>query len=752
MKQIQLISTIPNHIKLALLVFLGGSSLILNAQDKKSAADTIKTDSIKIRQLDEVLIINTRKMIEHKVDRTVVNLGGQTSLNGIDAFELLERLPGVRLTNDGGVNLLGKGAAVYVDGRPTYLSGSDLVAYLRTLSATQLSIIELMPNPPAKYDAAGSGGIINIFTKKDAAPGYNAGANLNAGSGQYRKVNGSVNLNYRMGKLNLFLNAGAGAPKDFNEYTGTRLFIDGQQETLSILKQQSRSEYTRDNSSLKLGADYYVTKHTTFGMIANLNRNQVKEYGLNTNQMYAPGNSLDSSVTVVSQTSSIFKSGAINLNLAHQFDSLGTELTVDADRAHFNLSGQQLFTNNAFSPGGDPLSNFSIRAELPRQIDIYAAKTDFNKSFQGFQFGAGAKFSKVKTDNIAGYFFDRGAGEQPDYNRSNRFLYLEEISSAYAELAKEYGKFGVKVGLRGERTRSKGNQIGNQLIPDSTFSRTYSNLFPTAYLSWKPDSAHKHQFYLNFGRRISRPGYEKLNPFLTTLQRYNQEAGNPFLAPDFASNIELSHSYNDQLNTHVYYSRLTNISSEVTTVANDVYTKRPLNSGNVTIAGAMITYNRNITNWWNTDINLNPERVSLHMAFNEVKVDTTFWAQSVNWYNKLTFGKSLTGEIVLNYGGRTFSGQEATRGIMAVRAGLRKQLMGGNMSVGISGSDLFYSAISRGEFVNVKNSAATYRRSKDSRSVTLSLSYRISHNARENKRLRDRSGVREEQGRVNRTE
>jgi hypothetical protein len=748
MEQIQPILKARYLIKCILLVFTLSASLMLNAQEKKVKTDTAKTDSVKIRQLDDVVIRNTRKMIERKVDRTVVNLSGQSTLNGVDAFELLERLPGVRLSNDGGINLLGKGATVYVDGKPTYLSGNDLMAYLRTLSVTQLSKIELMPNPPAKYDAAGSGGIINIFTKKDGAPGYNAGLNLNGGSGQYRKINGSANFNYRTGKINFFLNAGAGAPKDFNEFNGTRVFINDQQQTQSILEQQSRSEYTRDNNSLKLGADYYASKNTTFGLIVNLNRNQVREDGLNTNQMYAPTHQLDSSVTVLSQTNNIFKSAAINLNMTHQFDSLGTELSVDVDRSHFDLSGEQLFSNNALSPSGTLLSNFSIRGDLPRQIDIYAAKTDFSKSFHGYQFGAGVKFSKVKTDNIAAYFFDRGAGEQPDYNRSNTFLYSEEISAAYAELSKEYGKFGLKVGLRAEKTRSEGNQLGNQIIPDSTFKRNYSNLFPTVYLSWKPGTSGKHQFYLNFGRRINRPGYDKLNPFLTTVQRYNQESGNPFLSPDFARTIEFSHSYNDQLNTNLYYSKLTNISSQITTVSNDIYIKRPVNSGNISIAGAMITYNRNITKWWNTDVNLNPERVSLQLNFDGIKVDTAFLSYSINWFNKLTLSKSLTGEIVLNYGGPSFSGQESTKGMMALRAGLRKTLMNGNMSIGLSGSDLFYSAISKGNVVNVKNSAASYRRSKDSRSVMLSLSYRISRNAKANKRLRDRNGVRDEQKRV----
>jgi hypothetical protein len=738
-----------NQLSLNLILLPLACCISARSIAQKTTTDTIKTDSVKIKQLNEVLIKSTKKMIEHKVDRTIVNLAGQVTLQGLDAYELLERMPGVRVTGDGAINLLGKGATVYIDGKPTYLSGNDLVAYLRTLPAPQLAKIELMPNPPAKYDAAGSGGIINIFTRKDRLPGYNAGVNLNAGSGQYRKLNGSVNFNYRVDKLNFFLNAGAGAPKDFEKLTGTRRFTDDQHNILSILDQQSRSEFTREDNNIKLGTDYYVNKHTTFGFIVNLNRNQVKEYGLNTNVMYNANYQPDSSVAVLSRTNSQLKNGSVNLNMAHQFDTLGTELTVDLDRSHFNTKGNQLFTNNSYSPASIPLSDFTIRGELPRQIDIYSAKTDFSKSFNGFQFGTGLKFSRVKTDNVARYFADTGAGEQADYIKSNTFLYTEDITAAYTELGKEYKRFGIKAGLRAEKTRSSGHQLGNALMPDSAFNRSYTNLFPTLFLSWRPDSAGKHQLYLNMGRRIGRPGYDKLNPFLTTLQRYNRESGNPFLSPDFTNNIELSHNYNDQLNTNIYYSQLNNITSQVTSAEDDVYVKRPVNSGNIAIAGAMITYNRNVTKWWNTDISINPERVSLSLAFDGLKVDTTFWAHSVNWFNRLTLSKTLTAEVVVNYGGGTFSGQYASKGTAALRAGIRKQLMAGNMTLGLSGTDLLYTAISRGDIVNVRNSSASYRSSKDSRSVTLSISYRISRNAKENKRLRDRSGVRDEQNRVN---
>ncbi|RZM00417.1 MAG: hypothetical protein EOO88_58720 [Pedobacter sp.] len=136
------------------------------------------------------------------------------------------------------------------------------------------------------------------------------------------------------------------------------------------------------------------------------------------------------------------------------------------------------------------------------------------------------------------------------------------------------------------------------------------------------------------------------------------------------------------------------------------------------------------------------------MLQNENRLDTTFYSNSFNWFNRITISKTTTAELVLNWGGRSFSGQNTTKGIAAVRAGIKQQVFKGNGTIGISGSDLFYSAITRGRILNVPGSDASYKSRKDSRSVMLSFSYRFSKNAKENKNLRDRNGARDEQNRV----
>jgi hypothetical protein len=722
----------------------------VNAQDKKQLTDSLKKDTVLDEKLlKEVKISTRKKMIERKIDRTVVNVAGFLTAAGTDAMDLLGRLPGLRVTDDGNVNLMGKGATIYVDGKPTFLSGTDLAAYLKSLPTDLLDKIELMPNPPAKYDAAGNGGVINIITKKNKQPGYNASVSANAGTGVYRKVNGSLNMNYRVGKLNLFANAGAGSPKDFENASATRRFLNADGSPAAILNQESEIAYTRNTGNVKLGADYYLNKKTTIGMIWNANRNSVREKGDNRNLMRNGLHQLDSVIYSANDANTKFRNNLFNFNVVHLLDSLGTELSMDLDYGMYHTQIDQIFGNRTFSPQDVLLNSQRIRGTLPREIGIYSAKTDFGLPLKnGIKLNTGLKLSKVSTDNRADYFSGEGLSEHPDYNRSNGFLYDETIAAAYLEGYKEFKRFGLKAGLRAEQTQSKGHQLGNALVADSSFNRSYLNVFPTLFVSFKPDSTNTNQFFLNYGRRIGRPGYDKLNPFLALVQRYNQVAGNPFLSPDFTNNFELTHVFKEQLNTIVYYSDLSNISSQVIRPIGDVYVRRPENTGSLQITGAMVTYNRDMFKWWNADFSVNTERIHMDVLLGGKRVDTVYFAHSFNWFNRFTLGKSCTAELVMNWGGRSFSGQNTTAGIAALRAGVKQQIFKGNGSVGISGSDLFYSVLTRGNIVNVAGSDASYRNRRDTRTVMLSFSYKISKNAKENKRLRDRNGARDEQNRV----
>jgi outer membrane receptor protein involved in Fe transport len=726
--------------------FTGSQITLANNQQSVLPAMTLTEMDSQLK----VVTVNAKKpFIERKIDRTIVNIDGFIGNAGNNTFDILGRLPGLRVTEEGGINLLGKGATVYIDGRLTYLSGADLPAYLKSLPADQLDKVELIPNPPAKYDAAGSGGIINIITKKNRQLGFNGGVNLNVGQGVYNKLNGSVNFNYRINKINLFSNIGFGAPKDFQSTSGTRRYLDEYHTPYSILDQESFIKYSRKNANVKLGMDYYLSSKTTLGVIFNGVNRSVEERGINENLMYNGSYKLDSTIFSRNNVDSKWKNGTVNLNMVHRFDSTGKELSIDLDYAYYKTHSKQGFENNTYNEGKEWLNRDFLRGDLPRTIKIYSGKVDYSLPLaNGLKFDMGLKSSVVKTNNEANYFVAVGSTEAPDYNRTNTFLYEENINAAYLEGYKEFGKLGIKAGVRLEQTNADGHQLGNQNQKDSSFTRHYLSAFPTVFLSYKFDSLNRNQLFFSYGRRISRPAYDQLNPFLSLVQRYYQEVGNPFLSPEYSQTAQLTHVFKDKLTTNVYYTYIENNFSQVIRAEGDAYIKRPENVGNISILGALFSYNLDVTKWWNMDFTFNPERIHLNTAFNGVPVDTSYIANSFNYYNRFSFNGGWSGELAFDWGGRTFSGQSVTKGIAALRAGIKKQIFHNKGSIGLNVSDMFYSAIRKGSIVNVSQSDASYVTRGDSRAFMLAFNYRFAKNNNQNKKPRERNGARDEQGRV----
>jgi outer membrane receptor protein involved in Fe transport len=699
--------------------------------------------------LAAVTVRGKRSFIERRIDRTVVNVDGAITNLGINTFDVLGKLPGLRLTEEGNISLLGKGVTVYVDGRPTYLSNADLWGYLKSLPADQLDKIELMPNPPARYDAAGTGGIINIITKKNKQQGFNAGLSLNYAQGVYSKPSGSLNINYRVNKVNLFSNIGYGVFETFRDISGTRTYKDEQDVVNAMMQQESFIKNIHKSGTVKLGMDYYLNKKTTLGIIFNGAYRPATERGNNWNRVFNPANMLDSTVYSQNNSDNTWRNGTVNVNMVHQFDSTGKELSIDIDVAHYNMENEQSFENNTFDAGNNWKNRDLLTGDLPRTIDIYSAKLDYNFSLKnGIKIGTGVKTSFVKTDNRANYFTEIGGVKYPDYTRTNSFLYDENINAFYLEGYKEYKRFGIKAGIRLEQTNAKGRQLGNVMQKDSSFTRDYVNAFPTFFFSYKFDTTNTNQLFINYGRRIRRPSYDQLNPFLSLIQKYYQEAGNPYLSPEFANTVEVTHVYKERLTTNAYYSYVSNNFNGVVDVVDDVYISRPGNIGRVGILGIMLSFNKDVTKWWNADMSFNPERTHLKSVFNGISVDSSFFIASFNLFNRFNFKNDWSAELAFNWGSRSYTGQYVNKGIAAMSAGVKKQLFSNMGSIGLNVSDIFYSAIRRGEIVKVPRSEATFREPGDTRVVTLSFNYRFGKNLNKTKNPRDRSGVYEEQNRV----
>ncbi|MGV3656841.1 MAG: outer membrane beta-barrel protein, partial [Chitinophagaceae bacterium] len=486
------------------------------------------------KEMAGVTVVASKPMIEQKIDRTVLNVDASVTNVGATALEVLEKAPGVTVDKDGNISLKGKqGVMVMMDGRPTYLSATELSNYLKSLPATAIDQIEIMTNPSSKYDAAGNSGIINIKSKKNRQKGFNGSLTANYGQGVYWKNNESINLNYRTGKLNLFANGGISFWNGFQTLTIHREFKNPSSKELNaIFDQVSNMRNSSDYYNLKVGADYYLSKKTTLGFVTSGFFNDGSFTSNTTSYLKNASNTLDSIVVAHSVSNSIWKNGSLNLNMRHQFDSTGRELTADLDYVKYDSRSIQSFSSVNYNIDMVKRGEEALRATLPVDINIYTAKMDYAQPFgKEGKLEAGVKTGYVATDNGANYFIPENGSEQIDYRKSNNFEYKENIAAAYVNINKQFKKFGVQGGLRYEYTTYTGNQYGNPQRQDSSFTSSYGSLFPTVFVSYKMND--KNQFGASFARRIDRPAYQDLNPFLEFIDVYTYEQGNPFLRPQF---------------------------------------------------------------------------------------------------------------------------------------------------------------------------------------------------------------------------
>ena len=471
--------------------------------------------------LQSVAVVGKRPLIEQKSDRMIINVDAAASNAGSTALEVLERSPGITVDKDDNIALKGKqGVTIMIDNKPTYLSASQLASYLKSMPASAIDQIEIMTNPSAKYDASGNSGIINIKTKKNKTKGFNGSVNLTHTQGVYPKPSGSLNLNYRNGKTNFFLNAGYSHWEGFQQLNINRKYLDTGtlKKVNSIFTQQTDMHFINPELNVKFGMDYYASNKTTIGFVVSGFRNQENNRSASNIFLKDPNNTIDSIVYSPSTNKTTWKNGSVNLNFRHQFDSTGRELTIDLDYVRYSSRSDQYFDNITYNPDRSKRGETILTGYLPSTINIYTAKSDYTRPLtKTLKLEAGLKLSYVNTDNTANYFNLVNNTPEVDTTKTNRFLYRENINAAYATLTKQYKKWNVQAGLRFENTNYSGHQLGNGLSTinkDSSFSRSYVNLFPTVYISYQANA--KNQLTLNYGRRIDRPAYQDLNPFCSS--------------------------------------------------------------------------------------------------------------------------------------------------------------------------------------------------------------------------------------------
>jgi len=553
--------------------------------------------------LNTVNVTAAKPLIERKIDRTVVNVANSPLAAGNSAMDILERAPGVSVDKDDNISLKGKqGVTVMLNDKLTYLTAAQLATLLRSTDGNTIESIEIITNPSAKYDAAGNSGIINIKLKKNKQTGTNGSITLGAGYGASWKDNETLQLNHKEGNLNVFGTFSHNDNKRMQNIDIKRIITgtDGEQ---TYFNQFSPLVTNNHNNSYRFGADYDLSSKNTIGFVISGYFNN--EDDKNDNRTYIGKNfnttQADSSLRTVSGIHQTYNNFAVNVNDTYKIDTAGQQISTDLDYSRFRNNSHAQYITDFYLADGSLQRPLAFLGNLtPSNINIYTAKVDYAKPLtKSVKLETGFKYSDVKTDND---LQQTTVQRTPEIDTSvNHFVYDEKITAGYLNLNKQFKNTSIQLGLRAEYTQS--NAVGDSMSHVQHISRNYLNLFPSVFVNHTIND--KNEFSLSYSRRIDRPQYDNLNPFVYHLDPYTYQKGNPYLKPQYTDNFEFNYTYNKSITLTLGYSRTTDVITEVpgTDPATKVafVTQRNLQIQNAYNANLYAPYT--ITKWWDGNIN-----------------------------------------------------------------------------------------------------------------------------------------------------
>lgn len=490
----------------------------------------LKTDN----EIKEVELTFQKPMFEVTGRGMIVNVEASPILSSGNTQEALSKIPGMVVNQDGSLSLKGKhNVVIYMDGKPTNMDQRDLVILLENTPASEIEKIEVFETPPAKYEAAGNAGIINIVRKKGTNLGFNGAAGLNTGYGNYPKFSPWIYGNHRSKKLNIY-----GSSWYYNSQTGHTgtadmiMNIDGEE---SSFFNDKKNIFSPTGFGARYGVDYSLGKKNTIGYLGVAYNGQSLGDAPSTVTVTGPAASNYDYIDTENDLLYFWYGQTHNLNFTRDIGK-GESLNIDVDYIQRGSGNETSVLNKYFRNDTAQTPNY-IEQQGDTKTKIALAKLDYEKTiFKSWALETGAKASWVQIKNEFLSFNGTNSNDVvKNDNASNDFNYDEAIYAAYASVAKKWkDRWFVDLGVRYEYTKADGYSP----TLDSTFNRGYGSFFPNVALSYTVPK--KYSLSASATRRVQRPNYYQLNPFSTQENQFNFNNGNPFLKAQFTDVAKIS--------------------------------------------------------------------------------------------------------------------------------------------------------------------------------------------------------------------
>jgi iron complex outermembrane recepter protein len=479
------------------------------------------------KTLSTVVITSSKPLMKQDDDKTIVD-PENLAASSTNAYEIIEKTPGLYVDQDGNIYLNSTTPAiVYINGREQKMSAADIATMLKSLPPNSIASIEILHTPSAKYDASGSGGIVNVILKKGVRIGLTGSVNVGMNQGKYGNQFAGINLNNNNGRTTVYLNFQFQNRKGFEQVKTDRLFT-----TDSVLSQDAYTIYPANSFYLGYGLNYELNKNWNISYDGRFNYSRSQ----NNTDNHSVIRSVMTDAVSADNRAEVSNRGRNNnlsqgASVKYKIDSLGSEWSSDLSFTYAPNHTDQDFLNNYFIPL-KPQSHFT--GEIENKLQFFSAQTNLQKKYpKKITMETGLKTTSVSFNN------------KTVYNLTSSYRYNEHIHAAYLQGSKNISGVIFKLGARLENT----NMHGEQLKPkDTSFNVNRTDLFPYIYISRDLMKIATYQLraYLIYRRTISRPAYEYLNPYPRVVDQYLYESGNPSLRPQFTQNYEANVSFEER--------------------------------------------------------------------------------------------------------------------------------------------------------------------------------------------------------------
>ncbi|SHL21874.1 TonB-dependent receptor domain-containing protein [Chryseobacterium polytrichastri] len=658
------------------------------------------------QQIEGVTVTAKKRLIERKADRLIFNISNSIASQGMDGVEALSNTPQIKVDENTGISMVGKsGIAVMINERMLNLSGDELIKYLKSIRSENIERIEVITAPPAKYEAQGNSGLINIVLKKNQNLGWNGSLTTSLLQTTYFGFSNSASINYQNEKLRSSLKL---RQYDSQKHSYENYKIVGAD---GLASSDDRRDFW-NGAGINLSLDYELNKKSSIGL--------VYDYGFGDSGMD------------ITNTSDYFQNGnytnTLSTHAEHRNKNKQNTISAYYDIKFGKLNNKLSITGNYFS--NTPKSNidfttvnnlggsFVIKTPSELNYKIYSGQADLTLPYTFAKTEAGIKFTNFDNDSDIKYERLTDGNYITDPLRSNLFKYNEKNYAAYVSMEKQLTeKWSVKAGLRYEYSMINGNSVSS----DQRTENSYGKFFPTAYLTYKANE--NNTFNLNYSKRINRPGFRAINPFRWYTNINSYYSGNPALSPSINHNFELSYLYKGKFSASAYFQRELDAFSQVVTLEGQDKTSNFYNFFNKNSTGISLSYSDTFFKFWEANY-------SADFSYMKTQVFATDAASrkgnsaSFNIQNNFSLRKDKTIQFFMNYWFRLPSslGNTYSYYVGNFTSGIKLNMMNKDLQMNIYVSDIFRQAKSHGE-IYYQDSTHYFDNYYDGRNLTVSLTY-----------------------------